>query len=1002
MSEPVMKNKRTRVLLGRSDDCSRTPPRSVRDCAARGLDRRIGSGLFRGFASVGLLLFVAVFPALAADTEQIPSGVDSERSLPGQGEAPDLAPEAGEEDAEATDLDVGDAEEVNPFAEIETIEITGKAGQSLAVDTAESVTVFDSEDLAALGVSDIADISQVTPNLEIRVSGATSANFFIRGVGLADFSANAASAVAIYQDGVAMNSPAIQLGQIFDVENIEVLRGPQGAGSGRNASAGAIKIYSRKPSGNFSADLRTTTGRYQSDVARKVLMQSYEGAIEMPLVEDVLSTRLAFRIEANDPYMYNGCGGLPPVVVPPVAPGFISQGVFSPGDNPARPYWRGGYAPKLRRTGLSLCGRQRLDMTKPTWEYDDATGQVTPNRNFLYDETPGNLPSAVGDKGNWGLRGQLRYQPLDAAVDMDWILNIHGGRLDQFSTLGQAIGTNVSVVGAPNAVTSDEPDVIDYEKIAETGYGGAVGVGRYQEPDTEEELVALYEKFKAQKIAEGVPSTDVKNEAAKEAFAALQANLARNRPLDIRPYRGDYNRVGKTKLDTWGASLNGTLYLDTMEVQSITGYEGYDRYRETDQDFTPIPLFEAIMEDRAWQFSQEVQAGGENESGVFSWTLGGYFLTEDLTFSNRQFIVNEILSGNTPGGVEWLRAFEQTTYAFAANAGFKWEFLEGFTLDVGIRYNWERKDFSFGIRRPNFAPAPRDQSRSWAAPTGNVILTYLLDDTRAIYWKYGHGFKAGHYNSIDRGDAPAKPESIDAVEAGFRGIFLDGRLSMDGAIFYYQYQDYQVFLFDDQANRPPSLGIKNAAETEQYGAEFNLAASPLLDLVDERWSGLNIVGRFSWLRSRFLDFTNTRTGNFQGQLYSEVVDYTGNSLPNSPNFKLSATVEWAFELDGLGTLTPRYDLAWTDDLFFDPSNGVGVNRTGPLPELALGQSSYLLHNLRLSYRNLEGTAEVALWARNLTDVRYRDYAFDATAFSSLILNFVGEPRSMGIDFTLHF
>ena len=81
---------------------------------------------------------------------------------------------------------------------------------------------------------------------------------------------------------------------------------------------------------------------------------------------------------------------------------------------------------------------------------------------------------------------------------------------------------------------------------------------------------------------------------------------------------------------------------------------------------------------------------------------------------------------------------------------------------------------------------------------------------------------------------------------------------------------------------------------------------------------------------------------------------------------------------------------------------MGVNRTGPLPELALGQSSYLLHNLRLSYRNLEGTAEVALWARNLTDVRYRDYAFDATAFSSLILNFVGEPRSMGIDFTLHF
>ena len=59
--------------------------------------------------------------------------------------------------------------------------------------------------------SDSKVTSKVTPNVEIRTAGATSAVFFIRGVGLADFSANAAGAVAIYQDDVPINAPAMRV-----------------------------------------------------------------------------------------------------------------------------------------------------------------------------------------------------------------------------------------------------------------------------------------------------------------------------------------------------------------------------------------------------------------------------------------------------------------------------------------------------------------------------------------------------------------------------------------------------------------------------------------------------------------------------------------------------------------------------------------------------------------------------------------------------------------------
>ena len=112
-------------------------------------------------------------------------------------------------------------------------EIIVRGGESEAASdfgTADSVTGFGAEDLAALGVQDIADLAAFTPNLEIVTAGATTPTFFIRGVGLNDFNSNSTGAVAIYQDEVAINAPALQLSTLFDIEAVNVLRGPQGTG----------------------------------------------------------------------------------------------------------------------------------------------------------------------------------------------------------------------------------------------------------------------------------------------------------------------------------------------------------------------------------------------------------------------------------------------------------------------------------------------------------------------------------------------------------------------------------------------------------------------------------------------------------------------------------------------------------------------------------------------------------------------------------------------------
>jgi outer membrane receptor protein involved in Fe transport len=136
-----------------------------------------------------------------------------------------------------------------------------------------------------------------------------------------------------------------------------------------------------------------------------------------------------------------------------------------------------------------------------------------------------------------------------------------------------------------------------------------------------------------------------------------------------------------------------------------------------------------------------------------------------------------------------------------------------------------------------------------------------------------------------------------------------------------------------------------------------------------------------------------------------VVDYTGNRLPNSPKYKFSLTADWPFDLGRWGILTPRYDLAWTDDVFFDGSGGFGsldINGDPVNPAFATGQPAYALHSIRISYSDTASTFELAFWIRNLTDQRFKTYSFDATFINKVVLNFVGEPRTLGVDLTVRF
>jgi iron complex outermembrane receptor protein len=130
---------------------------------------------------------------------------------------------------------------------LEEVIITAQKREQSLQDVPLTVTAFSGDFITENGVQDIRDIQGLTPNLSIKSRGDTEASVFIRGIGSQAPGIGADPAVGIFIDGMVASRGTNATAAFFDVERIEIVKGPQGTLFGRNASAGAISIITRKP-----------------------------------------------------------------------------------------------------------------------------------------------------------------------------------------------------------------------------------------------------------------------------------------------------------------------------------------------------------------------------------------------------------------------------------------------------------------------------------------------------------------------------------------------------------------------------------------------------------------------------------------------------------------------------------------------------------------------------------------------------------------------------------
>ncbi len=825
--------------------------------------------------------------------------------------------------------------EVDPFAGVEEMIVTGSGTAALLAPTSTSAIAFDTSELEAIGVEDLSDIAAYVPNLEIRSQNATNASFFVRGVGLQDFGANASSSVPIFQDGVPRNPSATQLVGLFDIGELSVLKGPQGSGNYRNASAGAFLVQATKPQAEFSGFAKVTLARLVSVDARDANRYDFETAVSAPIFEDWISTRLSARYSHENPFWENGCANRTP---------FADRPIQQPGAN--APY-------------AGLCGEQV-------------------SRNAVSTVTPF-LPRYIGEVDDFGFRGQIRFVPPDTPLDLN--LRAEISRLNRDSTAGQHIGTtfggNNIILGGVDRFGYRDPENATREAEWKRYFQQTRPGLRSREYD----LLARSQLGK-ELLKDPLDQKPYFGNLDRPGRLILDTNVASMTALldfdtiDVKVQGGfvDYKKSERRDTDLspnvlFPATSNDQaweLYGDIkvsgdqigdLPLEWSTGlYTMHEQVESNDIQF----VFDDI---RVNQFQQEIYSWGVFVEGRYEF-LENFELAAGVRYNweRKDF---EVFSSTTstlpppPGQssntARLFRSRNQRTWdAFTGFAEVRYDFTED--LATYMKYS---RGFKAGHFNPSRAQAARNPGEGFADPesidafewgleftawasriSGNANLFYynyknyqvfrLTTDSTGVFRAIQNARKARNYGAeLEVSISPLEgyvPEAIEGLKINLRGGWLETS--------YIEFTNNEQRIFGGAA----------------INVVIDYSGNPLISAPN-----LQLTGIFTWA------FDLGRLGRLTPQY-----DFTwSDDVPFDPN-------------RGRGEVDTQGNSRWSPYL--------------------VGNRAFILHNVRLSWEPPgESGLNLAGWCRNVTDERFLNFSVDVSTFNDQLLNFVADPRMCGAE-----
>ncbi len=757
----------------------------------------------------------------------------------------------------------------------EVVVTAQKRAESLQ-DVPVSVSALTSKDLEALNLKQGIDLAAHVPNLQAtNTIGDGVPIFSLRGISMSDFSLNQSSPVAVYIDEVYKGNPALQGVQLYDLERIEVLRGPQGTLYGKNTTGGAVNYNTREPS--------METGGYISIGVGDYSRREVDAAFEAALIDDTLGIRVAGTWNERDGWFENGQSGVDDA------------------------------------NAIDEYGVRATLLWQPSDTFDLSIRVSTSKQEAV----------------NYGI------QPFNISPD-----GVGAGLYGLYGLLGATTLTDYTRDGADYFAFDSDQDL-----------------KRTQESDSVS-LTVHYD------ISDTLTLTSITSWDDGEIFNPEDADGS---PLIVvRPYySGEAEQLAQDLRIT--SDMDGSfnfiagLYFAREEVynQTTIGFwQDLDFNADGGLDFNDCldPLFTSFGLGQA-------TAEGAAIEGV----LNGFGVS---------------LADFVPGGCQIQNDFDQNRDTFASYFDGRFDVSDRMSLRFGLRYTndeTELERFSARILGNDFVPLlntiPGDPVDPFAVvPTqsftdeewsGKIGVDFKLDSGALVYGVYSRGYRSGAYNAqafLDPSELTrVDPESVNSFEIGFKTELLGGRMRLNGAAFYYDYEDQQ-FLNVDAVTLAQTL--INIDESEVTGMELELTALPTDNLTLR--AGLGVLD------------SEVKSGSLSG------INLSGNELLLAPGVNFNMSANWTVLTTGSGSLSLLADTSYLGDHYFEIFN---VNR--------LEQEAYWLWNGRVQFDSADENWAVAIWGKNLANEEYRTSVIDLAAFG-YDYSHIGAPRTFGAEFTYRF
>lgn len=762
----------------------------------------------------------------------------------------------------------------NSIAEI--VVTAEKRNESLeTVPVAISAYTAKTRDL--IGIETIQDMTNFTPGLAYSTSLDRA---FIRGVGRETNNLSTNPGVATYSDGVYNSSVVAASGDAMFEDRIEVLRGPQGTLYGRNAIAGTINSISKRPTQDWTAEVRVKIGNYQT--------RDVEGMVSGPISDTM---RFKFGGYRN----YQGVGYFRDLLNGSSEGSNLSSGNFF--------YWEGQLEWDITPDVEFWL---RFDQLGYTDAYRVPTNTIGSYDYAAYPYSSLSPGAAFGAAGQVGIISPLPlpagYSPNSPAcarnpanVNLTFYCNDDGNtaklsRTYQVTpqlTWHTPWAADLKYLGAYTTYyyslynDYDNTAISSYTFPVIPGSGGCAvpGVGVFDcpplvvHPETYSHYVETKKYFSNE-----INITSHSDSPLQWIFGLFQYNE--------RNYQtpGNLYEPGQTQLAT-PLNINFTAPAapnpsDAIYLQQQAMHDNsYAAFAQTDWNFTPTWKLTTGL-----RYTYDILKGGEQ--------------FRELCFGLPACLGN--VFGNIPTPYI-LGAFTPVNDITASNPAI----ANCFTA-TGCNYP--------GVRgKPYLLPNgmwARDLAANWSSPTGTLGIEWDPDPNTLAYLKYSRGYKSGGFNASTISVNPESlPEHLDAIELGGKEVF-NRILQVNGAVFYYNYKDKQIPLTLPGINNGPTISsIVNIPKVQSYGAEFETIWQP--------WANMQFLLDYSYLSAVIKGQAGScappvpASSCYQNVVSGQFENTNGDTVPESPRNKVAANANYTWHFVP-GSLNYSVSYIWKD------------------------------------------------------------------------------------------